>query len=130
MTVPHSSADLSELIAWKQQISTYSGLVATRQQNTQGNSALAEAAIIPRPDSKTTTSTSAAARAKANEPYVADMQSEHPGDGVKWFPKLDVIDPVRGREALATPAFRTTNNKCLTTKQVATTLRHLCGLAQ
>ena len=56
------------------------------------------------------------------------MQSEHPGDGVKWFPKLDVIDPVRGREALATPAFRTTNNKCLTTKQVATTLRHLCRL--
>ena len=57
---------------------------------------MAEAAIIPRPDSKTTTSTSAAARAKANEPYVADMQSEHPGDGVKWFPKLDVVDPVRG----------------------------------
>ena len=34
LTVPHSSADLSELIAWKQQISTYSGFVATHQQNT------------------------------------------------------------------------------------------------
>ena len=35
LTVPHSSADLSELIAWKQQISTYSGVVATPQKNTQ-----------------------------------------------------------------------------------------------
>ena len=35
LTVPHSSADLSELIAWKQQISTYSGVVAAPQKNTQ-----------------------------------------------------------------------------------------------
>ena len=92
----------------------------------QGNSAMAEAAIIPRPDSKTTTSTSEAARAKANEPYVADMQSTHSCDGAIWFPKLDAADPVRGAEARATPAFRTAGNKCLTTKQAATTLRHLC----
>jgi hypothetical protein len=35
LTVPHSSADLSELIAWKQQISTYSGVVAAPQKNAQ-----------------------------------------------------------------------------------------------
>jgi hypothetical protein len=33
---------------------------------------------------------------------------------------------VRGAEAQTTPAFRTTGNKCLTTKQAATTLRHIC----
>ena len=52
------------------------------------------------------------------------MQSKHMCDGANWFPKLDAADPVRGAEAQTTPAFRTTGNKCLTTKQAATTLTY------